>query len=158
MFKFLRLLTLFMLVALSACSKEDARNDGSILSIRSGADNAILHEYNIEIADTKEKMYNGLMGRTSLDENAGFLFDVNIVPKDMDVAMWMKDTLIPLDMLFIDEEGVIFATHANAKPNDVTPIYPPKRPFAVLEINGGQLQKFDIKIGDVVDHPFFKKQ
>ena len=112
--------------------------------------NEAKREYNIELADTSEKMNHGLMGRNSLDENAGMLFDINLVPRDIDVAFWMKDTLIPLDILFIDESGKIFFIHKQAKPHDETPIYPPKRPRAVLEINGGQTDKYGINVGDML--------
>ena len=157
MSKILRLFAVLVMVGLSACSKDDASSKGDRFIIRSSDGSSVLQEYIVEIADTKEKMYTGLMGRTSLDKDAGFLFDVSMVPQDIDVAMWMKDTLIPLDMLFIDEEGTIFSIHKNAKPNDTTPIYPPKRPYVVLEVNGGQTDEFNIKIGDVVENPFFKK-
>jgi len=141
-------------LGLTGCSPEDdvmlnlANIDGKISII--GADGTLRHKYKIEIAENAEDMYHGLMGRTSLDENSGLLFDISIVPGDVEVAMWMKDTLIPLDMVFADEKGEIFYIHENAKPNDLTPIYPPKRPRVVLEINGGQSQKNNIKIGDVI--------
>jgi hypothetical protein len=109
------------------------------------------------VADTKESMYKGLMGRTSLAENSGMLLDVNIVPQDMQVAMWMKDTLIPLDMIFIDENGEIFYIWENAVVNSTDPIYPPKRPRAVLEINAGQVAEFGIKIGDKVQNRLLEK-
>lgn len=156
MSKILKLFAVLAMIGLAACSKDEAPQEINSFIIRSSSSGAILQTYNVEIANTKEKMYTGLMGRTSLDKNAGFLFDVNMVPQDIDVAMWMKDTLIPLDMLFIDEEGVIFSIHKNAKPGDVTPIYPPKRPHAVLEINGGQAHELNINIGDTVEGPFFK--
>lgn len=146
MFKFFKILALSALVFTSACSKED-HSGLEKLVILSGETQ---HEFNVEVADTKETLYRGLMGRTSLAENSGLLMDVTIVPQDMDVAMWMKDTLIPLDMLFIDENGTIFFIHENAEVNSTTPIYPPKRPRAVLEINAGQVKKNNIKIGDVV--------
>lgn len=134
-----------------ACSKEDAQDKKlSSLKIYAAGSNVLRHEFAIETADTKQKMYNGLMGRSHLDEDSGMIFDVNIVPKDMDVAMWMKDTLIPLDILFVDAEGIIFHIHANAQPFDETPIYPSKRPRAVLEINGGQVDKFGIQVGDML--------
>jgi len=125
-------------LGLTGCSPEDdvmlnlANIDGKISII--GADGTLRHKYKIEIAENAEDMYHGLM----------------VVPGDVEVAMWMKDTLIPLDMVFADEKGEIFYIHENAKPNDLTPIYPPKRPRVVLEINGGQSQKNNIKIGDVI--------
>ena len=145
--KFLLAALLFLV---SACSKEDENVSQSDLMIFAEQSTELRQAYKLEIADTKEKMYHGLMGRTSLDENTGFLFDVSLVPQDMDVAMWMKDTLIPLDMVFIDENGEVFYIHENAQPNDETPIYPPKRPRIVLEVNGGQVAKYSIKVGDTI--------
>lgn len=149
-----------MFVFVSACSDDNGnangvKGDTSSVRIFSKTDNKILHNFNIELADNNEKVYHGLMGRNSLDENSGMLFDINVVPKDIDIAFWMKDTLIPLDILFIDENGIIFYIHKNAKPYDTTPIYPPKRPRAVLEINGGQIDKYGISVGDMLKSDLF---
>ncbi|MBP5352170.1 MAG: DUF192 domain-containing protein [Alphaproteobacteria bacterium] len=158
MLKLVRFMALAVCIILSACSKDEQAAASNKLTVRSSAENAVLHTYDVEMTDTKENIYTGLMGRTSLDPNVAFVFDINMVPQDMVVAMWMKDTLIPLDMLFVDEEGVVFAMHENAQPQDTTPVYPPKRPRAVLEINGGQAKEFGIKIGDVIEHPLFKSE
>ncbi|MBO6281469.1 MAG: DUF192 domain-containing protein [Alphaproteobacteria bacterium] len=147
MFKFLRLIALSVLVFTASCSKSENEVALSDLQIIT-PEGAVRAAYKVETADTKEKMYNGLMGRTSLDINSGLVFDINILPQDMEVALWMKDTLIPLDIVFVDENGVVFSYYENARPNDVTPIYPPKRPRLVLEINGGQIAQYGISIGD----------
>ncbi|MDO4162201.1 MAG: DUF192 domain-containing protein [Pseudomonadota bacterium] len=146
MLKILKIMTLSALILASACSK-DENNKTEKLLIQSGETQ---YEYEIEVADTKETLYHGLMGRNSLPENSGMLFDITIVPKDLDVAMWMKDTLIPLDIIFIDENGEIFYIHENAEPNSTTGIIPPKRPRAVLELNAGQVKDKQIKVGDSV--------
>lgn len=150
MLKLFKIMMLSALILTAACSKKDdqTQNGGLEKLIISSADNQL--EFNVEVADTKETMYRGLMGRTFLASDSGLLLDVTIVPKDMDVAMWMKDTLIPLDMIFIDENGEIFFIYENAEVNSTTPIYPPKRPTAVLEINAGQVTQFGIKVGDIV--------
>lgn len=147
MFKFLRLIALSVLVLTAACSKSDNNSDLSDLKVVS-PEGSIRAEYRVEVANTKEKMFNGLMGRTSLDANSGLVFDIGLLPQDMEVSMWMKDTLIPLDIVFVDEKGVVFSMYENARPNDTTPIYPPKRPRLVLEINGGQIAQYGISIGD----------
>lgn len=141
-------------VLITACSKSD-NNGPQKLSVIAADGQSVRHEWTVEIADTIEKAYRGLMGRFSLSENAGMLFDVNIVPRDMGIAFWMKDTPISLDMLFADENGVIFYIYENAVPNDITPIMSPTRPAAVLEINGGQAERFGIREGDIMHHPIF---
>ena len=109
--------------------------------------------YDVELALTPTQQARGLMFRTEMEDNEGMLFVFH------DVAMrsfWMKNTLIPLDMLFIHEDGTIHHIHHNAKPQDLTKItskYPSK---AVLELNGGAADKIGIKEGDKVLHDYFK--
>lgn len=159
MFKFFKIFAISLLVLSSACSDENnsqpVKSSENIIQILAGESNTLRHAFNVETADSIEKIYHGLMGRTSMDEDSGMLFDINLVPKDIDVAFWMKDTLIPLDMLFIDNEGKIFFIHKNALPHDTSPIYPPKRPRAVLEINGGQVDKLGISAGDMLKADLF---
>ena len=93
------------------------------------------------------------MHRTEMADNAGMLFVFG------DVAMrsfWMKNTLIPLDMLFIHSDGTIHHIHHNAKPQDLTSITSKYPSLAVLELNGGTADKMGIKEGDVVEHTYFK--
>ena len=90
-----------------------------------------------------------------MPEDSGMLFDMSIVPLDMGIAFWMKDTPISLDMIFTDEKGTIFYIYENAVPNDITPIMSPTRPAAVLEINGGQVERFGIQTGDIIRHNIF---
>lgn len=148
-----------MLLLTSACFDEDASktNESSNSSVKIFAQdsNTLRHDFKIELADNPEKIYHGLMGRTSLDKNSGMMFDINLVSKDLDIAFWMKDTLIPLDILFVDENGVVFHIYKQAQPYDTTPIYPPKRPRAVLEINGGQVDKYGIEVGDILKANLF---
>ncbi|MBQ7632783.1 MAG: DUF192 domain-containing protein [Alphaproteobacteria bacterium] len=169
MFKFYRILALAILVVISACSDEDKNsatdatvvsenttaNDGYNGAIVSPVEGTAKVSLKLEVADTQEKIYHGLMGRTSIDDDYGLLFDVNIAPKDAQIAFWMKDTLIPLDMLFLDEQGTVFYIYKNAQPNDVTPIIPPKRPRAVLEINAGHSDKYGINVGDMLKADLF---
>ncbi len=159
MFKFYKVLALAAMVLISACSDENKDQsaskeavDAAIISNETGEARNV---FQIDVADTQEKIYHGLMGRTHIEDNYGLLFDVSIAPKDAQIAFWMKDTLIPLDMLFMDEGGIIYFIHKNAQPNDVTPIIPPKRPRAVLEINAGQTDKYGINIGDMLKADLF---
>lgn len=122
------------------------------LSVDLGHDK--VHEFTIELADTPDKRTVGLMFRKHLDKDAGMLFLFGNEP-DSEKSFWMKNTLIPLDMVFIRRDGVIHHIHANAQPHDLTPA-PSKGPvFAVLEINGGRAAALGLKPGQQIKHPAF---
>ena len=108
----------------------------------------------VEIADTDEERMQGLQGRTSLDKNAGMLFIFETVNKPQ---FWMKDTPIPLDMIFISDGGVIMGIHENAIPNSLTPIPAPSPILAVLEIAGGTAKSLGISKGHTVNYKVFQK-
>ena len=108
--------------------------------------------FDIEIADSPEETSQGMMFRESLAENAGMLFDFG---EPREPAMWMKNTLIPLDMLFIDQNGIIVAIARNAQPHSERRITPGMPVKGVLELNGGAAGKFGIEPGDVVRHEIF---
>jgi uncharacterized membrane protein (UPF0127 family) len=103
--------------------------------------------FKIEVATTPEQQEHGLMFRKSLAERAGMLF---LWPEDQPVSMWMKNTLIPLDMLYIDRSGVITQIVVNAKPEDLTPLVSNGPIRAVLEIGGGEVGRQNIKTGEKV--------
>lgn len=106
--------------------------------------------FNIELVDTPEGRAKGLMFRQSLAPDAGMLFDF----KEMrETAFWMRNTFIPLDMIFIDAAGVVKTVHVNAKPQDPTSI-PSEVPVQfVLEIRGGRSVEIGLKPGDTIEHP-----
>jgi len=104
----------------------------------------------VELADTPKKLEKGLMFRTSLAPDKGMLF---VFQNEQKVAFWMKNTLIPLDMIFIKSNGKIDFIHHNARPKDETPIPSPDNVIAVLEIAGGQADKHNIKTGDSITTP-----
>lgn len=103
----------------------------------------------VEVAATPETRETGLMNRTELAPDAGMLF---VYPPDRAIALWMKNTLIPLDMLFIDDAGVIQFIKHEAQPHDLTPVPGPTgiAARAALEINGGRAEEFGIAVGDRV--------
>ncbi len=109
--------------------------------------------FTVELAETPSQKAQGLMHRTELDENAGMLF---LFPHSQKVAFWMKNTLIPLDMLFLSNDGGIHHIHHNAKPQDLTRITSELDSSAVLELSGGTADRLGIKVGDMVLHPVFK--
>jgi uncharacterized membrane protein (UPF0127 family) len=108
--------------------------------------------FSSEIADSPQEQAYGLMFIHSLPKDAGMIFPYD-PPRE--IAFWMKDTLIPLDMLFIRPDHTIGRIVANAVPEDVTPIPSLEPVSAVIEINGGLAEKEGIKVGDKVSSPIF---
>ena len=108
--------------------------------------------FEIEIADEPEEISYGLMNRESLAENAGMLFDFG---NPREPAMWMKNTLIPLDMLFISPDGTIQMIARNTEPGSLRTISPGMPVKGVLEINGGRAAELGIEPGDTVNHAIF---
>jgi hypothetical protein len=148
--RFFMALTLGLLCLVpSACRAQnaDATKQVTIVS-RDGKE----HVFHVELALTPQQQAHGLMGRTQMAEDAGMLF---VFPAEGERSFWMKNTLIPLDMLFIKKDGTIMRAHDAAKPNDLTSIKSNGPALAVLEINGGVAKKLGIMDGDSVRHPFF---
>ncbi len=100
-----------------------------------------------ELANSNATMAKGLMHRKSLEEKAGMWFDFG---KATRVSMWMKNTLIPLDMLFVDEKGVVQCIAANTVPHSLEHIICPTQVRYVLEINAGKAAAWNIEAGDVI--------
>jgi uncharacterized membrane protein (UPF0127 family) len=112
------------------------------------------HSFNIEIATTDHERALGLMFRRSLPENAGMLFLYN---QPQAAAMWMQNTLIPLDRVFISADGTVHRIESNAEPFSTT-IIPSEGPvIGVLELNGGEAAKIGLKPGDKVLYPGLAK-
>jgi uncharacterized membrane protein (UPF0127 family) len=102
----------------------------------------------IEVADTQEKRAYGLMNRTQLDWDSGMLF---VFEHEQGLAFWMKDTLIPLDILFIGENGEINTIHKNAEPKNTLKRYLSEKPSKyALEVNSGFVEQNRIEIGHFV--------
>ncbi|MDO6455887.1 DUF192 domain-containing protein [Celeribacter halophilus] len=108
--------------------------------------------FSVEIADDAEERALGLMNRPEMARSHGMLF---VYEKPQPVAFWMANTLIPLDMIFVDQRGVVTRVHEEAIPLDRTAIPGGDAVFAVLEINGGLAKALDIRPGDVLRHPAF---
>ena len=110
----------------------------------------------IEIADDQAERAQGLMNRTELAADSGMLF---IFDEPREAAFWMKNTLIPLDMLFMDAKGVIRHIHASATPLDLTPVPgaapgdPSPERLMVLEIAGGEAARLGLQVGMAMSHP-----
>ncbi|MCC5885474.1 MAG: DUF192 domain-containing protein [Gammaproteobacteria bacterium] len=98
----------------------------------------------VEVAATAESRSQGLMYRTELADDAGMLF---IFERPAEVAFWMRNTYIPLDMIFVDRRGRIVHIHAQAQPHDDTLISSGQPVTHVLEINGGLAEELGIETG-----------
>lgn len=110
------------------------------------------HVFQIELALTVEEQRRGLMYRQSLPAGQGMLFDY-VAERQID--MWMKNTLIPLDMLFIGKDGTIRGIAERAVPYSLEDIASPGPVRAVLEINGGTVDRLHIHTGDKVSYRLF---
>jgi uncharacterized membrane protein (UPF0127 family) len=110
--------------------------------------------FRVEVADTPVARARGLQGRQTLAADAGMLF---VLERPQKMRMWMRDTLIPLDMLFIDAEGGITNIAAETTPFSLTPIAAAKAVTGVLEIPGGSAARLGIRPGDRVIHPAFAR-
>jgi uncharacterized protein len=123
----------------------------SLLAIRTSSGNVI--NFKIWTADTQRRERQGLMFVREMDEHQGMLF---LFPGNRPVSMWMKNTYIPLDLLFMNPAGRIDYIAARAVPLSLDIIGPATPEFAVLELNGGAAERLGIKVGDVVLHKSFK--
>jgi hypothetical protein len=106
--------------------------------------------FSVEIADEPAEMQLGLMHRESMPASVGMLF---VYPSPRPAVFWMKDTLLPLDMIFIDQTGTVTRVHENAVPRDETPIPGGDSVLMVLEINGGLARRIGIVPGAMLAHP-----
>jgi len=111
-----------------------------------------VHVFAVEMATTEEEKTTGLMYRKELADGKGMLFDFS---PEQEISMWMKNTYIPLDMIFIRSDGRILRIAENTEPLSTKVI--PSRGLAkgVLEVIAGTAQKYGIAPGDRVAHPLF---
>lgn len=144
--------TLFMSAALLLMSAADifaSEGRQTVILKTAGGEIAI----QTEIADTPRKQAVGLMFRRHLDKNAGMLF---LYDREQEIRMWMKNTFLPLDMVFIRSDGVIHRIETHTEPFSQNIISSGGMVRAVLELNAGSAERFQIKPGDRVAHPFFE--
>ena len=115
--------------------------------------NGSKHNFLVEVAKTEEEKKIGLMFRKTLAKNAGMLF---LYKREALRLMWMKNTFIPLDILFIDKDGVIQRVVKRTIPHSLATISSRQSVLAVLELRGGITSSLEIKKGDRIEHPAFK--
>lgn len=144
-------LLLLLLLAAAAPAAAQATFETASLSIETAAGET--HDFQVEIAETGEQRAQGLMFRREMAADAGMLF---LFGGSEVRAMWMKNTIIPLDMLFIDETGKIVRIAERTVPYSERAIVSGGPVSAVLELNAGTASRLAIKPGDRVRHPAFK--
>jgi uncharacterized membrane protein (UPF0127 family) len=134
----------------AAAQNPNVRFEKSELTIESGGKR---HRFTVEFADNDERRTLGLMHRRQMAADAGMLFDFK---RDSPVAMWMRNTLIPLDMLFVDREGIVRHIHERAVPMSEAIISSEENVRAELELNGGTVARLGLKKGDRLVHAMFR--
>ncbi len=111
------------------------------------------HPFQVEVMKSIEERAKGLMFRQFLPQDRGMLFDFI---QEQSITMWMRNTYIPLDMVFIKSDGRIHRIHERAQPLDETTISSGGNVRYVLEINGGLASRLGLKAGDSVKHALIK--
>lgn len=112
----------------------------------------VRHAFTVELADEPDEIRTGMMFRESMADDAGMLFQMD-PPRG--VSFWMKNTLLPLDLLFIDTDGEILAIAENAVPGSLRQIDPGVIVAGVLELNAGTVERLSLAPGDLVEHEIF---
>jgi len=112
------------------------------------------YHFKVEVADTFATRERGLMFRTRLAPDRGMLFDFKIAQP---VSFWMRNTLIPLDIVFIAPDGRVVSIAANAVPHDETPLPSAGPALGVLELRGGRAAEIGLSPGDRVRHRIFRR-
>jgi uncharacterized membrane protein (UPF0127 family) len=138
-----------LMVALVQAAPASITFEESSLTIDAAHDS---FEFEVELAVSPEQRSRGLMFRESLEEDRGMLFDFG---RPQVASMWMRNTYVPLDMLFIDAAGRITQIAANTQPLSDTVVGSREPVRAVLELRGGVSAKLGIEPGDRVIHPLF---
>jgi uncharacterized protein len=143
----LALIVVFLLALAAGCSSGDDGNGGpggpTVVIETADGDREIA----VEIADTPDERARGLMGRTSLPEDAGMIF---VYPEPTEGGYWMKNTLIPLSIAFHDVNGTILRI-LDMEPcrRDLCPVYDPGVRYAgALEVNQGAFERWGVREGD----------
>ena len=126
--------------AQASCAPDAAEMRGAFGKVR----------FRVDIADDPAERARGLMNVAQMPKFYGMLF---VYEQPQAVSFWMRNTLIPLDMIFLGADGVVRKVHENAVPLDETPIPGGQDILAVLELNGGMARQLGIDEGDELRHP-----
>ncbi|MGJ8610149.1 MAG: DUF192 domain-containing protein [Octadecabacter sp.] len=128
--------------AYAACSEDTVSVRGDFGAV----------QFTVSVADTIGERSRGLMFVEQMATTQGMLF---VYDRPQSVSFWMRNTLIPLDMVFVGDDGVIDNIHENAVPLDETAIYGGESIQYVLEINGGMAARLGLEVGDQMQHTSF---
>lgn len=133
---------------LASCKEQSAAQQGALypLSIVSQSTGQSI-AFNVELAANHKEQEKGLMHRESMPDDQGMIFTY---PSPQHSYFWMKNTLIPLDIIFVGSDNRIIHIHKGAKPHDLTPIPSGGLSRAAIEVNAGIVDKFGISVGDKV--------
>lgn len=144
------LLLVILLAAGAATARAQVVFPQSPLTVEA-ADGRLL-AFTVEVAKSADQLAQGLMYRRHMAADSGMLFDFG-TPRP--VSMWMKNTLIPLDMLFVAADGTVVGIAQRTVPHSEALIESPGPVKAVLELNGGTAARLKLKAGDRLKHPVF---
>lgn len=134
----------FLLVLLcTACAPDKGGTDRCTVTMRG-------QQWQVEKAVTQEERRKGLMYRTSIAPHTGMVF---LMPAPQPIGIWMKNTKVSLDILFISPEGKIAHIHRNAVPESTDAIQPEGAMAGVLEIPAGEAKSANLRVGDTVTMP-----
>jgi uncharacterized membrane protein (UPF0127 family) len=122
------------------------RKDGELRFINAKS-NKVVTTIEIEVVDNDAEREQGLMYRDTMAENAGMLF---LMETEEMQAFWMKNTILPLDIMFADSDRRIVSIHKNCTPYSLDQIPSAKPALYVVEVNAGFTQKHSIKVGDLI--------
>jgi len=152
--KFYSIFLILALLTLSGCKEEQKKvvkteaitftKEGELTIYKEQSDSVIV-KYNIEIAESDYETQTGLMYRESMELDQGMFF---IFPDVLYHSFYMKNTKIPLDLIFIDEELRIASYKENAQPMDETGLSSEVPVQYVLELNAGQRKQYSLEVGD----------
>lgn len=151
--RFFLFVSLFLMFALAQPGA--GRADGDIVFAADTLDietDAARHAFRVELALTPKQRARGLMFRQTLEADRGMLF---VYPRDQVITMWMKNTFISLDMLFIDQAGRVVAVRERTTPQSLAVISSGVRARAVLELAAGTAARLNLKVGNRVLSPVF---
>ena len=146
------------MAAAAACGSTTSASEAPLERSPAGLDQVPLtitssngeHRFTVEVARTPEEQAQGLMNRNSVPPDRGMIFPYD---PPAQVSFWMKNTLVPLDMIFIGADGKIGRIAAHTTPMSLDPVASIDPVSAVLEIAGGRAAELGIKQGDKVSWP-----